>query len=462
MPSKVLCVLNPDDKYYVSQAKGSGSQAIPWVDTIITPLELEELREQGYSFPDGIVENKVFCVNAINPKEYIQRKEQTDTDAITARIKFLEIILQKLGGRNFKVTKEISCVSQRDLDIDIKADGSYQGKEGSCGVHTNNDSSHKTNESGSGTNNWLGVYTRDSYNEAKSLAEKTGLIQDPTISGLIAQRDPQQANILKRQTYCYKICSDIKEAKETCTNLQVGIAELLKINLNVDTRCNKSVQNDEVFEFEIEFGEYQEYDGESAKGHNTSSTNNYESSSEDNGVLSKILEELATRATKEDVDAKIESLSSRFDDYAKSDDVTHIEEEIKNALDTRATKEDVDAKFETLSSRFNDYAKSDDVAHIVEEIKNELETHATREDVDAKLETLSSRFGDYAKSDDVAHIVEEIKNELENRATKKENSDLQKTLARYKKIGLISLIGLGAISISGLSMVIYLLSQFVW
>ena len=246
----VICVLNPDDKLFIESYSGNNDNKA-LIDTVITPIDVCELKKKGYSFPSENTENSILCIDPKGENKYIKRSAESDQDAIVYRIKSLESILQLLGGKNFVVKKEITCMSQRNSHSNCEIEGNFKGYGGEVKVGTDNRDASSVSEKGEGTSVWKGQYSMDDYKSALELAKQTGLDKDPVISSLIEKRDPCRQNILYKETYTYHVCSDLKEARDTCVEVSAKVLSILSLDVNVDKCSNISVDNEETFEYEI-------------------------------------------------------------------------------------------------------------------------------------------------------------------------------------------------------------------
>ena len=77
----VICVLNPDDVYYLKNREHSAL-----VENCKTPAEVRQIQQQGLVFPK-IEENVVYMRNPLKQSEYIIRNQQRDLSIIEERIR---------------------------------------------------------------------------------------------------------------------------------------------------------------------------------------------------------------------------------------------------------------------------------------------------------------------------------------------------------------------------------------
>lgn len=253
---KTICVLNPDDKYYIEHNKREDVRVKDWIDNIVTPTEIAGLRKEGYTFPDVNIENRVYCLDPLRPKHYISRTQETDEKAIETRIKTLEQILQLLGGKNFRVTRELSYRAERYQNAKVDVAASYEIYDVDTNIESLKSTDDNATAKGEGYSEWKGEYSISDYYRAVKIAQEIGLDQDPVVKSFIEKREPHILNEIQKETYRYSACSDLKENRDLCVKIKGGVQDLLSINVSVDTACNSSVENDEIFEYEVEFGKF--------------------------------------------------------------------------------------------------------------------------------------------------------------------------------------------------------------
>ena len=506
----VILVVNPDEKYYM-QKKGN-----QYMNNCYTPLELKQKIENQDIVVSSDVDNPIrehlWLTKYPTDNAYVQLTEDNECVDIERKINAIENIISYLGGTNFSaesftgITRKVGVGYHPNRNADAVIEEMPVNINGFLNAQgdINFDGQHNVRSE----TRWSGICTPESYERAKTIARQTHLDQDSTIQYLLEQRNPAHPNQLTAKTYIVNVRRDVNENAEIALGMKASLSTLFSSDLELKLNYSQVESLQSEFKFSVEFlpqispvGRIELPDVQNEpkildEPHSQDVTSSpkfseivdrvnaeiekraiseeveaklkavssrfadYTPTSEYAETVNQINAEIEKRAISEDVDAKLESVSSRFSDYTPSLEIAETVDKINAEIEKRAISEDVEAKLKAVSSKFADYTPSSEVAETVNRINAEIEKRAISEEVDAKIEAVSSRFADYATSSSVDELIMKINAELENRA--QIDINLQRTLEKYKKISLIVSIGLGIISVSGLSMVIYLLSQFVW
>ena len=466
----VILVVNPDEKYYM-QKRGNH-----YMNNCYTPLELKQKIENQDIVVSSDVDNPIrehlWLTKYPTDKAYVQLTEDNECVDIERKINAIENIISYLGGTNFSAESFTEITNKTGAGIHSNRNADAVIEEMPININgsliaqgdINFDGKHNVRSE----TKWSGICTLESYERAKTIARQTHLDQDSTIQYLLEQRNPAHPNQLTAKTYTVNVRRDVNVNAEIALGMKASLSTLFSSDLELKLNYSQVESLQSEFKFSVEFlpqispvRRIELLDAQNEpKILDEPHSQDVTSSPKFSEIVDRINAEIEKRAISEEVNAKIESVSSRFADYTLSSEIAETVNQINAEIEKRAINEEVDTKLKTVSSKFADYTPSSEVAETVNQINAEIEKRAISEEVDAKLEAVSSRFADYATSSSVDEVIMKINAELENRAQIDKN--LQQTLEKYKKISLIVSIGLGIISVSGLSMVIYLLSQFVW
>ena len=170
---------------------------------------------------------------------------------VHAKAQYISEILQNLGAKLFKTKSHDKYEKENSRNLDasgnIKTEKSGEIKSS---VKANKKNSQDIEWNFERTDNFSGNYSAESYAKAIDIAEQSGLIHDIYISGLIAQRNPENANRIKSHKISIDMTSEFNKTRDvvlglTCTNLS------LSANYSKILKTKHCVERD----IEIEFGE---------------------------------------------------------------------------------------------------------------------------------------------------------------------------------------------------------------
>ena len=246
----VVCVLNPDDIYWVREngdTRCSGN--------LLTPYEAKDLEEnQDVEFPE-IKENVVFMLDPLEGNKYIVRTESTDADIVEKRINAIELIVSLLGGVKYKAISERKANSNKDTHVGVGVDVKVKGDK--VGVNSDTNVDKSSSELGEKTvtavAEFKGEYSESNYYLAVATAEQYGLSDDPAIMSLLKTRHPDNPNYITSKTYKVNTCKDLKENLKVAEDLKVGVMKAVNVDVNVNVETSRDERYIEIFEFEAEF-----------------------------------------------------------------------------------------------------------------------------------------------------------------------------------------------------------------
>lgn len=246
--NKVICVLNPDDIYYLNTYCGTSSEGL------VSPYELQTLEQQGITFESK--QEGSLLIKHPYKKEYIKPTEKSESDIILDRISHIETILSYLGGKHYKVLEQCQRALHLGRNINVKADAKVDKYEGGVGVKTSNQNNNSDSLSVSSETNWSGEYSEKGYKRAVEIAEECGLDKDSIMASILEQRNPKHPNPIGLKTYSIDVKSDLEELKKRAIDFKANIPTKINVNVDCDVSVDstKSSQEHMTFDFEVEFG----------------------------------------------------------------------------------------------------------------------------------------------------------------------------------------------------------------
>ena len=246
----VVCIMNPDDIYWMKEKK----EMSKFSSSFLSPYEAKEMETtQGVVFPE-IRENVIFMLDPTVKNRYIIRTESSDADIVEKRINAIEVIVSLLGGKNFTAISERKADKNKETQVEVKVNVDTPK------VGVGNDTKVRTNSSQSGeisivaTAEFKGEYSEDNYFKAVAIAKQYGLFDEPTISGLLMTRHPDNCNEIIKKKYRVSTCKDLKENLEVAEDLKVNVMKAVNVDVDVNVNTSHDERYMEVFEFEVEFG----------------------------------------------------------------------------------------------------------------------------------------------------------------------------------------------------------------
>ncbi len=278
----VLCIVNPDDKYYMKQFPKDNN-----LRYCITPYEVEELQKKGVEFPADYLKEGVILMLEPFTSKYIFREPEDEDRIIKKRLTSIGTILSYLGAKRstliYGISRENEALNASKVgasanleNVTKVGDEGESAKEGfGVGGHLEYENSNskdlKYDYSAFGESEWPGTYDENSYEKAVKLAFETGLDQDDIIKTILEERNPYHQNPVKHKHYKIELRSDIKKAMKTASDLQISLSKQLglslgplcvenstsfKTNINVNVESSEFAKKHDVLDFDIEFGEF--------------------------------------------------------------------------------------------------------------------------------------------------------------------------------------------------------------
>ena len=252
LPS-VICVLNPDDAYYLKEHEQSDIDN----QCILTPYDIQQMQKQGVDFSGVAIHENSILMRDCGQRKYIVRTPHTDSNAVEKRGHCVEQIVSYLGGIDFTWRESsIKDINGKVL-VGVK-EGAFAKEPGSrkvasydhsVGVDTGFDFNKKKQLQNSASF-YGGKYTVEGYYRAVEIAKETGLYQSDHIKSLLEERNPNHPNPLKRKAYQVDVVSDLKANVDVATKMQASIGKILGVSLdvNVDAAFRDDSSHSVVFE----------------------------------------------------------------------------------------------------------------------------------------------------------------------------------------------------------------------
>ena len=272
----VICILNPDDKYYL-QNDSNCTDSLPYCVTI---KDVRDLKNRGVDIPDIYVKENTILTQLPGKNKYIFRKPEDENSMIESRIKTVGVILSYLGAKSCSISFSSSNKADSDSHVGVGVNVDVNGKagDGTTSAEQGVDVDTKVNVNNSQSsvnemkllliNTWPGNYTEDGYKRAKELALESGLDEDPGIKSLLEQRNPYHPSPVSSSRYKIELYSSMKKSLEIATNIQVGVSKSLNlpmgvgasgsVNVGIDVNVEKNsyAENHEIMDMRIEFGPF--------------------------------------------------------------------------------------------------------------------------------------------------------------------------------------------------------------
>lgn len=272
----VICVLNPDDKYYLKQYSNC-AESLPYCVTI---QDVKNLQKNGIDIPDALCKENVILTQLPNQNKYIKRTPEDENNMIESRIKTIGNILSYIGAKSCSISYSSSNKAMKDVNVGVGAkvdvnakvsdgiDSVGQGVNVNANVKDHLNSQSLNEKSLLSENTWPGNYTEEGYKRAKEIAIEAGLDQDDGIKALLEQRNPYHPNPISTNHYRIELYSAMKKSLEIATSIQVGVSKSLNlpmgagastsvnVGLDVNVDKNEYAENHEIMDLSIEFGPY--------------------------------------------------------------------------------------------------------------------------------------------------------------------------------------------------------------
>lgn len=275
----VICVLNPDDIYYL-QKYSNCPESLPYCATI---QDVKNLKKKGVDIPEALCKENVILTQLPSQNKYVRRTPAEENNIIEYRIKAIGNILSYLGAKSCSISYSSSTQTMDGLKTNTNLRGDFnanvlgygQGYNGNVKVGTDNNNQSIYEKSLLSENTWPGNYTEEGYKRAKEIAIEAGLDQDDGIKALFEQRNPYHHNPVSANHYRVDLYSSMKKSLEIATSIQVGISKSLSLplgpdssaslnlGLDVDVAKNEYAESHEIMELSIEFGSYIPKEGSS-------------------------------------------------------------------------------------------------------------------------------------------------------------------------------------------------------
>ena len=245
----VVCVLNPDDIYWMREHGDS-----KYLGNLLTPYEAKNLEQtQNVEFPE-IKENVVFMLDPLEGNKYIVRTESTDADIVEKRINAIGLIVSLLGGINYRVISERKGNSDKETHVGVGVNVKVKSKV-DVDSNTNVDKVASSSEEKNITAiaEFNGKYSEDNYYVAVATAQQYGLSDDPKIEFLLKMRHPDNPNFIIKDKYEVNTCKDLKENLKVAEALKTNVMNAVKVDVDVNVETSHDERYMESFEFEAEF-----------------------------------------------------------------------------------------------------------------------------------------------------------------------------------------------------------------
>lgn len=272
----VICILNPDDKYYL-QKYSNCTDSLPYCVTI---NDVKDLQNRGVDIPETYRKENTILTLLPGKDKYIFRKPEDENNMIESRIKTVGDILSYLGAKSCSISFSSSNKADSDSHVGVGVNVGVHCKAGygttSVGQDVDVDAKVNVNNSKSSVNEmrllsenqWPGNYTEEGYNRAKELAFESGLDEDPGIKSLLEQRNPCHPSPVSSSRYKIELYSSMKKSLEIATNIQVGVSKSLglpmgagasgSVNVGIDVNVEKNsyAENHEIMDMQVVFGPF--------------------------------------------------------------------------------------------------------------------------------------------------------------------------------------------------------------
>lgn len=271
----VICILNPDDKYYL-QKYSNCTDSLPYCVTI---KDVRDLKNRGVDIPDTYIKENTILTQLPGKDKYIFRRPEDENNMIESRIKTVGDILSYLGAKSCSISFYSSNKADSNSHVGV---GVNVGVHGNVGDGTSSaeqgvdvDTKVDVNNSRSSVNEmrllsetqWPGNYTEEGYKRAKELALESGLDEDPGIKSLLEQRNPCHPSPASSSRYKIELYSAMKNSLEIATNIKVGVSKSLNlmgvgvggsanVGIDVNVEKNEYAESHEIMDMQVEFGPY--------------------------------------------------------------------------------------------------------------------------------------------------------------------------------------------------------------
>lgn len=245
---EVVCVLNPEDIYYMKNYMGEMNSHL------VTPYEIQEMKDARWLMPSELQEGSIVTRHPYK-NEYIFLNEQTEDEIALARINVIGTILSYLGAKNFKVCQTSLKFNDEHKTYNVGADASAMGNEGSGKFNYKKGGTGTEEFTIKNASQWPGTYTVEGYKKACEIAKWSGLDKDSTVAAIIEQRNPKHGNALSSRTYQIDVRSDLEQYKNISVDLKEAIKRCnVKAMINGSYESNDKSSRHNTFDFEVEFG----------------------------------------------------------------------------------------------------------------------------------------------------------------------------------------------------------------
>ena len=271
---QVLCVLNPDDAYFLKEESKNPDLADIDARSICTPYDIRRLKEQGADFSDvTIKENVIFSrtYEAGHPIKYIFRTPENEIKSVRDRGHYIELIVSYLGGIDFKWKESSVKDIHGNLVIEAKKEAFVKAPLGGKGTDKKTIDAQAQDETKveadikvglkrelENTALFNGVYTKEGYEEAKRIAEETGLIESADIKVLLDERGPNHPNAVIEKSFKVDVLTNIQTRFEFLKNTKAGVGKLLGAKMDVNVDAAFDFNSAHSVEFEATFGPVQQ------------------------------------------------------------------------------------------------------------------------------------------------------------------------------------------------------------
>lgn len=201
-------------------------------------------KNSGYILPNHIGEGTVLFKHPFLANQYVNG---TDASQRFRYSRFLQIseVLQLLGASRYEVGTVWEEVVERSWDVNGTL--SIRAIKSSLKIEDKNEKEKKVGFKLEDSFDGIKYISEDSWQQAKNLASKYGLMEDEFIHSIINQRNPHIKNAIKHRTYTL----DVTEEENHYLDIAFALTALTACNLDVSFK--KVVKEQHRMKMEIEY-----------------------------------------------------------------------------------------------------------------------------------------------------------------------------------------------------------------
>ncbi len=203
--------------------------------------------EAGYTFdvPVKIQEGMTLASHPFLPNTYIDINSTEDL-IIRDKLSCISRIAQKVGVKY--ISGHALLVDDKKLEFDINGNINYKTIDVKGEFHIRKEDKYSSEYRID--RHFSGDYDKKSFEEAKHLLHLYGLEHDTEVKDLVMLRNPDECNLISRQTVHMEMTREVNSRKECAFSLNAleGI-----LDIGIDTKNNISNISKVIFECTIEF-----------------------------------------------------------------------------------------------------------------------------------------------------------------------------------------------------------------